>query len=84
VTDDSSSPIVQRYDRPPGVAMAEMQADVQEAWRTRCTIQGDTEHRASALLNRTEVALQAANKPATIRTVWMLLGDGAIRMSGMG
>lgn len=75
--DEAAPPILQHYDRPPGVALAEMQEDVREAWRTRCTIQGDTEHRALALLNRAEAALQAANKPATIRTVWMLLADRA-------
>jgi len=77
VKDEAAPPILQHYDRPAGVALAEMQEDVREAWRTRCAIQGDTEHRALALLNRAEAALQAANKPATIRTVWLLLADRA-------
>ena len=50
---------------------------LREAWRTRCAIQDDAEHRALALLTRAEAVLQAANKPATIRTVWMLLADRA-------
>jgi len=37
VKDEAAPPILQRYDRPPGVALAEMQADIREAWRTRCT-----------------------------------------------
>jgi len=77
VKDEAAPPILQHYDRPLSVALVKMQEDVWEAWRTRCTIQGDTEHRALALLNRAEAALQAANKPATIRTVWMLLADRA-------
>ena len=77
MTDDVAPSTLQRYDRFLGVALAEMQADVQEAWRTRYAIQGDAEQRALALLNRAETALQAASKPATIRTVWMLLADRA-------
>jgi len=77
VKDEAAQPFLQHYDRPPGVALAEMQADIREAWRTRCVIQGDAEQRALALLNRAEAMLQAASKPATIRTVWMLLADRA-------
>ena len=41
---EAAPPILQHYDRPPGVALAEMQVDIREAWRTRCAIQGATEH----------------------------------------
>lgn len=68
---------LQHYDRPPGVALAEMQADVRDAGRTRCAIQDDAEHCTLALLNRVEVTHQTANTPATIRTAWMLLAHCA-------
>ncbi len=75
--DEAAPPISQHYDRPLGLALAEMQEDVREAWRTRYAIQGDAEQRALAVLTRAEATLQAASKPATIRTVWMLLADRA-------
>lgn len=77
MTDDVAPSTVQRYDCFLGAALAEMQADIREAWRTRYAIQGDVEQRALALLTRAEAALQAANKPATIRAIWMLLADRA-------
>jgi hypothetical protein len=54
VKDEAAPPILQRDDRPLGVALAEMQKDVRETWRTRCAIQGDAEQRALALLNCAE------------------------------
>jgi len=38
VKDEAAPPILQHYDRPLGVALAEMQEDVRKAWRTRCAM----------------------------------------------
>ena len=42
--DEAALPILQHYDCPPGVALAEMQEDVREAWRTRCASGKDRGH----------------------------------------
>ena len=74
---DAAPPRVPSYERSPRAAVAEMPADVRDAWRARYSVQADAELRAEALLNRAEATLQAAGKPATIRTVWILLADRA-------
>ena len=74
---DAAPPRVPSYEWSPRAAEAEMPADVRGAWRARYSVQADAELRAEALLNRAEATLQAAVKPATIRTVWILLADRA-------
>ena len=69
MVDDAAPAKVPDYERSPRAAVAEMPADVRDAWRARYSVQGDAELRAEALINRAEATLQAAGKPATIRTV---------------
>ena len=77
MADDAAPAEVLDYERSPRAAAAEMPADVRDAWRARYSVQADAELRAEALLNRAEATLRTAGKPATIRTVWILLADRA-------
>ncbi len=65
------------YDRPSRQALAALPAGVRAAWRSRYGVEDDAELRAHALLDRVEAALQAAGRPATIRTAWIALADRA-------
>jgi len=65
------------YDRSPTRALAEFSTEGRAAWRLRYGVGDDAELRVQALLDRVEAALQAAGKPATIRTVWIALADRA-------
>jgi len=58
-------------------ALAEFSTEGRAAWRLRYRVGDDAELRVQALLDRVEAALQAAGKPATIRTVWIALADRA-------
>jgi len=77
LTDGAALAGAPHYDRSPRLALAEMPADARDAWRVRHAVHGDAELRAQALIERAEAALQAAGRPVTIRTVWMLLADRA-------
>ncbi len=83
MSDSSPSPSVTEasrhapYDRPYRQVLATLPADVRAAWRRRYGVEDDGELRVHALLDRAEAALQAAGKPATIRTVWIALADRA-------
>ncbi len=65
------------YDRPFRQVLATLPAGVRAAWRRRYGVEDDAELRVHALLERAEAALQAAGKPATIRTVWVALANRA-------
>ena len=63
------------YDRPPGLALAELPADVRARWRDRYVAQPEAELRVQSILDRAEAALVSAGGPVTIRTLWMALLD---------
>lgn len=65
------------YDRSLDVALAEMPSGVRQAWRECYIASAGAEARAEDNLRRAEAALQAALRPATIRTVWMLVANRA-------
>lgn len=73
-TESSSYP---PYDRSLELALAGLSAEVRAEWRHRYVTQGETELCVQALLDRAKAALRSAGKPATVRTVWVMLGDRA-------
>lgn len=71
------APSTAPYDRAVRDALAELSYDVRAAWMARYAAQEDAASRAEAMVERAETALLAADRPATIRDVWMLLARRA-------
>ena len=71
------APSTAPYDRSVRDALAELPHDVRAAWTARYAAQEDAASRAKALVERAETALLAADRPSTIRDVWMLLARRA-------
>jgi hypothetical protein len=71
------TPSTASYDRAVRDALAELPYDVRAAWMARYAAQEDAASRAEALVERAGTALLAADRPSTIRDVWMLLARRA-------
>ncbi len=71
------APSTASYDRAVRDALAELPHDVRAVWMARYAAQEDAASRAEALVERAETALLAADRPSTIRDVWMLLARRA-------
>lgn len=65
------------YNRPPSQALAGLSTEVRAEWRQKYITHGEAELRLQALLDRAGSALRSAGKPATIRTMWIMLADRA-------
>ena len=74
---ETESSIYPPYDRSLELALEGLSAEVRAEWRHKYITQGEAELRVQALLDRAEAALRSAGKPATVRTVWIMLADRA-------
>ena len=76
---ETESSIYPPYDRSLelALALARLSAEVRAEWRHKYITQGEAELRVQAPLDRAAAALRSAGKPATVRTVWIMLADRA-------